>query len=162
MFGKPDRTSVFEFSSPKIISPLSFCCLINNRALANHFNEVYITERCVWSAVLRIAKTNKIWCERGRMSMVCIWKVLFGEIFPASQTSPRRTKESTSKIGFALINGRFCNGTDAVVAVWVCESSVWFLFFFTMRVYAWVVCLWMPAWQSSFVRESAETCHQPC
>lgn len=111
--------SFWDFLPQNYFPLVILLCLINNRALANHFNEVYITERCVWSAVLRIAKANKISCERGRMSMACIWKVLFGEIFPASQTSPRRTKESTSKIGFALINGRYF--ATALMQLLLCE-----------------------------------------
>lgn len=83
------------------------------------------------------AKQTRLSCEKGRINMACtwIWEVLylaFGEIFSASQMSLQRTEESTPKIGFALMNGRFCNGTNTVLALWVYES----IFFFTIRVCA--------------------------
>lgn len=44
-------------------------------------------------------------------------KFCLGKYFVPLRCRPEEQKESTDKIGFALINGRLCNGIDAVVAV---------------------------------------------
>lgn len=96
-------SAVLEFwdFSIKIISHLSFLlCLINNRVWANHFNEVYITERCVWSMLQRITKNKQGFHVKGgefNLASMWSWEVLFlmfREIFSASQMSPQWTEES--------------------------------------------------------------------
>lgn len=60
-----------------------------------------------------------------------IWRL--GKYF---RCCSKEQRSQPPKIGFALMNGRFCHGTAAVLAVWVYESSILGFFFLCARVCA--------------------------
>lgn len=85
----------FEISSTKIISHLSLCCAWLTTELWQIILMRFVSLRGVSGVrFCALPKQTRISCERGWASMacMCIWKVLFGEIFSAPQMSPQRTK----------------------------------------------------------------------
>lgn len=145
--------------SHKIISHLSFC----SAWLTMELWQIILT-RYHWEVCLErgSAKQTRLSCEKGRINMACTWiwvfYLAFGEIF---QMLLRRTEESTPQ-------NWFCSNEWEILQWHRCSSccvSVWkqhFRIFFYYTCVCMCVRLWMSVWQSPVVRESAETCHQPC
>lgn len=155
MLGKLDRTG--DFFPPQNYFPLVILlCLISGRAVANHFNEVYITER--WAGwfcrACSRATPNQtgISCERGlvvvvEINMACVLSMrsfVFGVRGNIFWCRPKGREESTTKIDFVLITRRLCNSTDTVIAMW----KQHFVFYY----YYVCVCVW----QSSVFSENQQ------
>lgn len=109
------QTRVSRFTSWNNSPLVTLLCLINNRALANHFNEVYSTERCVWSVMLQT-----ISCKMGELmrhpqfSVFCL-----GEIFYASQSQlSEQMRVQQTKLLFAQINEKSCRCSHVNMQKW--------------------------------------------
>lgn len=138
---------IFFFPPQNYFPLVILLCLISGGAVANHFNEVYITER--WAGrfcrACSRATPNQtgISCERGwrwksTWHACWVWEVLclaLGEIFSASQMSPQRKRGINNQNWFCS------NKREIMQRHWYCYCHVKATFCFLLLLLCVHVCV---------------------